>query len=390
MASILDILDSSVSPVYLLNHDVGQNISDALYANWNSDLSEEIARLELPSLVVPNLSALKCNNYNSVTKTKYLSDEFGGVAELNCPEHEAFPNIAFNNGEENMGSDLYYILDSSVSPVTLFNHDAGQNISDALYANWNSDISEEIARLELPSLVVPNVSALKYSNYNSVSSSSNINRMPPVKPSHCRLDRNAKNSVNESNASRSIAHTPKVQHFESYIVVALENIQREGVFLHRSTMTPVDSTEQSEDASHLDKCQGQLIGKNIKVPLESFAIGRPKQKKTHICTECNKHFDRADHLTRHLRIHFGEKRFECAECGVDFSKQSLLTLHERIHFDSRSFTCDICKKSFRRAECLRDHRNIHTGAKPYNCKLCNKTFARRSTLSVHRKSHKMC
>ncbi|KAH8662245.1 hypothetical protein BX600DRAFT_315390 [Xylariales sp. PMI_506] len=51
----------------------------------------------------------------------------------------------------------------------------------------------------------------------------------------------------------------------------------------------------------------------------------------HVCHVCKRVYERADHLTRHLRSHENARPYQCSRCPKRFNRADLLTRHETTH-----------------------------------------------------------
>ncbi|UYM14369.1 C2H2-type zinc finger protein [Endozoicomonas euniceicola] len=110
-------------------------------------------------------------------------------------------------------------------------------------------------------------------------------------------------------------------------------------------------------------------------------------EKPYKCDVCQKGFAVSETLVTHRRTHTGEKPYECDVCGKGFTQTGELVRHKRIHTGEKPYGCDVCKKRFNQLNNLIVHKRTHTGEKPYECDKCQKRFARSGDLVKHKRSH---
>ena len=112
-------------------------------------------------------------------------------------------------------------------------------------------------------------------------------------------------------------------------------------------------------------CQ-QTAGSLILVPVKPRKYpNRPSKTPVHerpyACPveHCDRRFSRSDELTRHIRIHTGQKPFQCRICMRSFSRSDHLTTHIRTHTGEKPFSCDICGRKFARSDEKKRHAKVH-------------------------------
>ena len=87
----------------------------------------------------------------------------------------------------------------------------------------------------------------------------------------------------------------------------------------------------------------------------------PPHERPYPCPveSCDRRFSRSDELTRHIRIHTGQKPFHCRICMRSFSRSDHLTTHVRTHTGEKPFSCDTCGRKFARSDEKKRHQKVH-------------------------------
>ncbi|KAM7423948.1 hypothetical protein PAMA_000349 [Pampus argenteus] len=110
-------------------------------------------------------------------------------------------------------------------------------------------------------------------------------------------------------------------------------------------------------------------------------------QKPYTCSFCGRGFTQVGNMNAHMRIHTGEKPHSCAECGKHFREKADLIKHTIIHTGEKPYSCTVCNMKFSAQSNLTRHMKTHSGERPYSCTVCGKRFIRRSHLIIHMKTH---
>ena len=100
-----------------------------------------------------------------------------------------------------------------------------------------------------------------------------------------------------------------------------------------------------------DKCDRCKKTFGLTEHLKDHKLTHSGELSSNKCVECSKSFPFANKLKTNMTIHSGEKLHNCAQ----FTEAGHLKLHKLTHSGEKSHNCSQCDKSFNRAGTLTRH-----------------------------------
>lgn len=106
------------------------------------------------------------------------------------------------------------------------------------------------------------------------------------------------------------------------------------------------------------------------------------------CEDCGEPFPEKQLLDHHRQREHPQRRqgkYQCTHCPYSNNHSSNMTKHERIHTGERPFVCNVCDRGFTERRNLNRHLLVHTREKPHECPGCGQRFTRASDMARHRR-----
>lgn len=118
-------------------------------------------------------------------------------------------------------------------------------------------------------------------------------------------------------------------------------------------------THNSKNVKVVKYCLCDICGDNVANIKQHMKSHGPKEEPVE-CHICNRKLSSKSVLTRHIRVHTGERPHACKYCNKRFKDSYTKAVHERIHEGVKKHVCTICGKGFlEKSYLLKHQRGVH-------------------------------